>query len=162
VLRKLSTSGEPPIREEGREKLLVEHSLPAWIFEELETAATDGVTSLTGGPTDVAALAAAFAQPAPIVARVNGRRPTREALAAELEQAGVTATPIAAAAAALRLEGLGDPSRNASFTAGRWTVQDTGAQLVAVAAGPRTGMKILDACAGVGGKSTHLAELTDD
>jgi 16S rRNA (cytosine967-C5)-methyltransferase len=41
-------------------------------------------------------------------------------------------------------------------------VQDTGAQLDAQVAAPRVGQRILDACAGVGGKSTHLAELTDD
>ncbi|MDX2087159.1 MAG: transcription antitermination factor NusB, partial [Kofleriaceae bacterium] len=162
VLRKLSTNGEPPITEEGAAKLLVEHSLPAWIFDELEAAATDGVTALTTGPTDVAGLAAAFAQAAPIIARANVRRTDREKLAAELEQAGVTASPIAAAPGALKLEGLGDPSRNESFVAGRWTVQDTGAQLVALSAQPLVGMKILDACAGVGGKATHLAELTDD
>jgi 16S rRNA (cytosine967-C5)-methyltransferase len=162
VLRKLSTNGEPPLREEGRDRLVVEHSLPAWILDELDAAATDGVAALTGARPSVAELAAGFAQSAPIIARANVRRTTREALAAELEAAGVTATPVPSAPAALRLEGLGDPARNAAFVAGRWTVQDTGAQHVALAARPRAGMKILDACAGVGGKSTHLAELTDD
>jgi 16S rRNA (cytosine967-C5)-methyltransferase len=65
-------------------------------------------------------------------------------------------------AGALVLEGLGDPSRSPSFLAGLWTVQDTGAQLVGQVASPRAGQRILDACAGVGGKSTHLAELCDD
>ncbi|MBA3817798.1 MAG: 16S rRNA (cytosine(967)-C(5))-methyltransferase, partial [Deltaproteobacteria bacterium] len=46
--------------------------------------------------------------------------------------------------------------------AGRWTVQDAGAQRVGELAAPRVGQRILDACAGVGGKSTHLAELADD
>jgi len=41
-------------------------------------------------------------------------------------------------------------------------VQDAGAQLVGHVAAPRAGMSILDACAGVGGKATHLAELCDD
>jgi 16S rRNA (cytosine967-C5)-methyltransferase len=63
---------------------------------------------------------------------------------------------------ALELEGLGDPARSPSFISGLWTVQDTGAQLVGITAAPRPGMKILDACAGVGGKATHLAELSDD
>ena len=81
---------------------------------------------------------------------------------AELQAAGVTATPVAAAPMALALDGLGDPARNASFNAGRWTVQDTGAQLVGLIAAPRPGQHILDACAGVGGKSTHLAELSGD
>jgi 16S rRNA (cytosine967-C5)-methyltransferase len=63
---------------------------------------------------------------------------------------------------AFSIEHLGDPARSPSFTAGLWTVQDPGAQLVAHLATPRAGMRILDACAGVGGKSTHLAELSDD
>jgi len=60
---------------------------------------------------------------------------------------------------AIALDGLGDPAAAPAFNAGLWTVQDTGAQLVGLAAAPRAGQRILDACAGVGGKSTHLAEL---
>jgi 16S rRNA (cytosine967-C5)-methyltransferase len=126
--------------------------LPTWIAAELAAADPDQLT----------AHAAAFAQPAPLVARVNRRRTTREALLEVLQVAGVTARPVASAPEAFVIEGLGDPARSPSFVAGLWTVQDTGAQLVAHAAAPRAGQKILDACAGVGGKSTHLAELSDD
>jgi len=70
--------------------------------------------------------------------------------------------PVEGVPSALRLEGIGDPARSPSFLAGRWTVQDAGAQRVSHLAAPRPGMRILDACAGVGGKSTHLAELADD
>jgi 16S rRNA (cytosine967-C5)-methyltransferase len=38
-------------------------------------------------------------------------------------------------------------------------VQDLGAQLVGTLAAPRPGSRVLDACAGLGGKTTHLAEL---
>lgn len=110
----------------------------------------------------LAAVAAAFAESAPLVARANRRKTTRDELAVELVATGLTVAPIESAPQALRLEGLGDPSKSPSFLAGRWTVQDTGAQLVGHAAAPRSGMRILDACAGVGGKSTHLAELCDD
>jgi len=41
-------------------------------------------------------------------------------------------------------------------------VQDLGAQRISLLAAPAAGQRILDACAGVGGKSTHLAELSDD
>jgi 16S rRNA (cytosine967-C5)-methyltransferase len=41
-------------------------------------------------------------------------------------------------------------------------VQDLGAQRVARLLEPRPGQRLLDACAGVGGKSTHLAQLTGD
>lgn len=148
VLRNLSRAGEPPLPEGDLE---LATSLPRWILDEL--AATAGA--------DLPAIAAAFAQSAPLIARANLRKTTREALIAELALAGVTATPVGTAMA-LRLEELGDPARSASFVAGRWTVQDLGAQAVALAAAPRAGQRILDACAGVGGKATHLAELIDD
>ena len=153
VLRKLIASGEPPLPVDPRERALVESSLPAWIADELAAAA---------GPDRLIELAAAFAQSAPLVARVNRRRTTREALVEHFATVGVTATPIASAPSALRLEGLGDPGRSPSFMAGQWTVQDTGAQHVGHVAAPVAGMHILDACAGVGGKATHLAELADD
>ena len=149
VLRNISRTGEPPLPEGDLE---LSASLPRWILDELAAIAGD----------QLAAIAAAFADSAPLIARANLRRTTREALVAELAEAGVTATPVEGAPMALRLEGLGDPARNAAFTAGRWTVQDLGAQQVALAAAPKPGQRILDACAGVGGKSTHLAELTDD
>ncbi len=134
----------------------------------------------------LAMLAAAFNEQPPLIARANQRLITRDALATELAARGATATPVDASSAlanasdhashpgeastdaiahapsALRLDGIGDPSIDPGFLAGRWTVQDAGAQLVAQIAAPRAGIKILDACAGVGGKSTHLAELADD
>lgn len=172
VLRKLTAPGrgEPPLPppEDELARLEVEHSLPRWILDELAAAlAPDGPT--------LAALAAALGEPPPLIARVNRRRTTPEALIEALRAAGVTASliassgdaergggSIAGAPTALRLEGAGDPSQHASFRAGHWTVQDAGAQRVGALAAPRPGMRILDACAGVGGKSTHLAELADD
>jgi len=154
VLRKLAAAGEPALPAgEPRARIAVEHSLPPWIVDELAAAV---------GPDQLGELAAALAQPAPLVARANRRRTTREQLIAQLTAAGVTARPIAAADMAIALDGLGDPGRSESFRAGLWTVQDTGAQRVALIAAPRPGQRILDACAGVGGKSTHLAELCDD
>jgi len=152
VLRKVVAKKEPPLPADPRERLEVEHSLPRWILDELDAA---------GG----LAHAPAFAQAAPIVARGNRRKTTREALIEHFRAAGVTATPVdvdGKTPMALVLDGLGDPARSPSFLAGLWTVQDAGAQVVAEVAAPRAGMKILDACAGVGGKSTHLAELADD
>jgi 16S rRNA (cytosine967-C5)-methyltransferase len=66
------------------------------------------------------------------------------------------------AAAALRIEGLDAPFRSPSFVGGLWTAQDEAAQLVGELVEPRPGETIVDACAGVGGKSTHLAALSED
>lgn len=43
---------------------------------------------------------------------------------------------------------------------GWFSVQDTSSQLVTLMLDPKPGEKILDACAGVGGKTTHIAELS--
>ena len=152
VLRKVAAAREPALPDEPRARLLIEHSLPGWIADELAAVAPDRLGEL----------AAALAQPAPLVARANLRRTTRDALIAELTAAGATARPVDDAPAAIALDGIGDPSRSESFRAGRWTVQDTGAQRVGLLAAPRAGLRILDACAGVGGKATHLAELSSD
>jgi 16S rRNA (cytosine967-C5)-methyltransferase len=129
VLRKVSSAREPALPPPGRARIEIEHSLPAWIVDELAAACdTEG---------ELAARAAAFAEPAPLVARVNRRRTTRERLAEQLQAAGVSVTPIPLADHALRLDGLGDPARSPSFAAGLWTVQDTGAQLVGHVAAPR-------------------------
>ncbi|MBL0221130.1 MAG: hypothetical protein IPQ07_45630 [Myxococcales bacterium] len=81
VLRNLSRAGEPPLPEGDLE---LATSLPRWILDELK--ATAGA--------DLPAIAAAFAQSAPLIARANLRKTTREALIAELAVAGVTATPV--------------------------------------------------------------------
>ena len=47
------------------------------------------------------------------------------------------------------------------FSAGLVTVQDAGAQLAAPFLDVRDGMRVLDACAAPGGKSTHLLELAN-
>jgi 16S rRNA (cytosine967-C5)-methyltransferase len=176
-VRVLTSVGEPgfagdPIS--GRDRF--GHELAAY-----SAPATAPPSATVRDASPLAAVAAAFAQSAPLVARVNRRVATRDEVMAELATVGVTATPIGAplstttatgqptgaapdrsAPMALRIDGLGAPGKSPSFLAGRWTVQDTGAQLVGHCAAPRAGMRILDACAGVGGKSTHLAELCDD
>ena len=46
-----------------------------------------------------------------------------------------------------------------AFVDGRFAVQDGAAQLVSLLLAPRPGETVLDACAGLGGKSTHLAQI---
>ena len=47
------------------------------------------------------------------------------------------------------------------FAKGWFVVQDAGAQLAAPLLGVENGMRVLDACAAPGGKTTHLAELAN-
>lgn len=46
-----------------------------------------------------------------------------------------------------------------AFVEGRFAVQDGAAQLVSLLLAPRPGETVLDACAGMGGKTTHLAQM---
>lgn len=46
-----------------------------------------------------------------------------------------------------------------AFAEGRFAVQDGAAQLVSLLLAPQPGQTVLDACAGLGGKTAHLAQL---
>lgn len=165
VLRKVSSTGEPAWPADPRARLEVEFSLPRWIADELAAATADD--------HELVQRAAALTGPAPLVARANRLRTTRGELMEQLAATGITSRLVdlpsqdrelgaSRTPDAFAIENLGDPSRCESFCRGLWTVQDAGAQLVSSTADPRRGQRILDACAGVGGKSTHLAELSAD
>jgi len=52
--------------------------------------------------------------------------------------------------------------RNPAFKEGLFEVQDGSSQLVASALAVEPGMRVIDACAGAGGKSLHLASLMEN
>lgn len=79
----------------------------------------------------------------------------RDALLAELVAAGLEATP-GEAPAAVRAPGA-DPRRIAAVQEGRAVPQDEASQRVVLATGVGPGDRVLDLCAGPGGKSTYLA-----
>lgn len=61
---------------------------------------------------------------------------------------------------ALRVSGAGDLRTTEAYRArGLFAVQEEGAQCVALATGVKPGMRVLDACAGRGGKSALLASM---
>ncbi len=86
-------------------------------------------------------------------AQVNTLKTTPQALASELETVGITATAHPWLPDCLELEGTGNMEELAAFRDGRFYVQDAAARLAVLAAAPRPGMEVLDACAAPGGKS---------
>lgn len=153
VLRKLVANGEPPLPD-GLAGIAIAASLPTWIVDEL---------AATVPSDELAAAATALSATPRLAGRVNRRRADRATVIERLTAEGARAEPIddATTPDAFFVDGLGDPATSPSFTAGLWTVQDPGAQAVVRLAAPEPGMRVLDACAGVGGKSTYLAELAD-
>ncbi len=95
----------------------------------------------------------------PLALRVNRRVTTRAALIAELVEAGVGATAAGDSGVVV------DPPRPVTqlpgYAEGAFSVQDLGAQLAAPLLRVENGMRVLDACAAPGGKTTHVAELAD-
>jgi len=150
ILRRVATEGEPRPPAGLLERLEQIHSLPAWLARELVAAVGEG---------EAEAAAEAMNRPPPVALRVNLRRATRAEvvarLTAERPSATVEVSPLAEEA--LLVRGGGALDDLALFQEGLVTAQDVAAQLVGRMCGPAE--RILDACAGVGGKSTHLLEL---
>jgi 16S rRNA (cytosine967-C5)-methyltransferase len=96
----------------------------------------------------------------PLTVRTNTLTTSREELIAELAPDSETVEPTAAAPDGIRLAGLRTRvSALSSFRRGWFQVQDEASQLVSLLLGPRPGETVLDACAGRGGKTGHIAQL---
>jgi 16S rRNA (cytosine967-C5)-methyltransferase len=105
-----------------------------------------------------AALEAGNLRP-PLTLRVNRRRMTRDAYLTLLAQHDLAATAVGADGVTL---GRALPvERLPGFADGLVSVQDAAAQMAAPLLDARPGMRVLDACAAPGGKTTHLLEIAD-
>jgi 16S rRNA (cytosine967-C5)-methyltransferase len=155
VLRKLAAAGEPPVPAGDRRlRLEITCSMPRWIVDLVAAQVPDAELDAA-----IAGLSGTGAAP-PLWLRANLRRTTRDALAAQLGRDAADASPLCATA--LDASGTADPENAPPIADGLATVQDLAAQIVAHLAAPEPGQRVLDACAGHGGKATHLAELADD
>ena len=100
---------------------------------------------------------AALNRPAPVDLRVNTVKATRAEAAAALAAEGIAALPTPLSPLGLRLQSRLRLEGVAAFRRGLVEVQDEGSQLVALLAGARPGMTVIDFCAGAGGKTLALA-----
>ncbi|HZQ60444.1 MAG TPA: 16S rRNA (cytosine(967)-C(5))-methyltransferase RsmB [Casimicrobiaceae bacterium] len=95
----------------------------------------------------------------PLSLRANARVTTPDALVARFEQAGIAAQRVGTAG--VIVQSPQPVQALPGFDDGAFSVQDAGAQLAAPLLRVQNGMRVLDACAAPGGKTTHLAELAD-
>jgi 16S rRNA (cytosine967-C5)-methyltransferase len=109
------------------------------------------------GADEAAALGAAMAARAPLTLRANRLKVTREALAARLEDEGVTTHPTERAPDGLHVVGRVNLQGLGSFRDGWFEVQDEASQLLVNAVPINKGDRVLDLCAGAGGKALGLA-----
>ena len=97
---------------------------------------------------------------APVVLRTNGLKTTPKQLREILAQANIETIPIKKYESALQLSERQNVFSSEAFKNGMFEVQDASSQLVAEYLDVKPGMKIVDTCAGAGGKTLHLAALT--
>jgi 16S rRNA (cytosine967-C5)-methyltransferase len=128
------------------ERYAIEASLPDFLAERF-------LREL--GP-EASAAAAAMNVRAPLTARVNPLKITREALIERLKTEGVGARPTPLSPFGLHLEDRLNAFALPSFREGLFELQDEGSQLLGmIVDAPPT--KVVDACAGAGGKTLQIA-----
>jgi 16S rRNA (cytosine967-C5)-methyltransferase len=96
---------------------------------------------------------------ADVVLRANTLKITRRELQARLEEEGVETFVAEEFPEALILEERQNVFTTSSFKDGLFEVQDAASQLIAPFLKIEPGMRVIDACAGAGGKTLHLAAL---
>jgi 16S rRNA (cytosine967-C5)-methyltransferase len=133
-----SPHGPPPIAE--GEAGATARRIPKWLESELSPLVTLDEKS-------------ALLDRAPLDLRVNAARASREALLGQFD--GAFPTPLSPWG--LRLPPDSRIDQHPAFLAGVVEVQDEGSQLIALACDAKAGMRIVDLCAGAGGKSLALA-----
>ncbi|MBO6227052.1 MAG: class I SAM-dependent methyltransferase, partial [Shewanella sp.] len=89
--------------------------------------------------------------------RANGLKVTRDELAAKLAAEFVSTLSVDGVDSALEVTSDSALFRTQSFKDGLFEQQDAGSQRVAAALDAKPGMKVIDACAGAGGKTLHIA-----
>ena len=128
--------------------LAVRANLPDWMAQSLV---------VQFGELETLRLAEALNRPAPMDIRVNTLKTTREGLQAQLKEEGFELAPTPYSPLGLRREQRGALFNTRAFGLGLYEVQDEGSQLIGLLADAKPGEKIVDLCAGAGGKTLQLA-----
>jgi 16S rRNA (cytosine967-C5)-methyltransferase len=97
---------------------------------------------------------------APMTLRVNALRSAADEVLRWCAERGIEAEPSGFLDSAIRLSGLRrDLAGTSIYRDGLVQVQDEASQMVSMLVAPEPGDRVLDLCAGFGGKSTHLGIL---
>ncbi|MEZ4975198.1 MAG: RsmB/NOP family class I SAM-dependent RNA methyltransferase [Flavobacteriaceae bacterium] len=105
---------------------------------------------------------ASLNQQADVILRVNTLKISKELLQAKLFDQNIESEFIKGYPQALKLKERHNVFLTEEFKNGLFEVQDASSQLVAEFLGAQPGMRVVDACAGAGGKALHLANLMEN
>lgn len=99
---------------------------------------------------------------ASVILRTNTLKTTKENLQKQLQSEDIITEPIPKHPDALQLPQRANVFKTEAFKKGLFEVQDASSQLVAAYLDVQPGMKVVDTCAGAGGKTLHLASLMEN
>ncbi len=140
----------PDPRKDPLRALAVQESFPQWMIERWLKRF---------GFQETQELCQAHNRIAPLHLRCNTLKITRDELLSILSSAGGQAEAGIYTPESIAVSGLPSPVELPAFEQGYFQVQDGAAQLTGRMFGPRPGEKVLDACAGLGGKTGHMAQM---
>ena len=144
----------PAITQDPIQALSVRKSLPKWIVRRwLARFGQEACTQLCDAINTIP----------PLSLRTNTLITSRPVLVEALSESAENPTPTSHAPEGILLAGLKtELPAIPAFVQGKFQVQDEAAQLVSHILAPCSGQRILDACAGLGGKTGHIGQLIEN
>ncbi len=135
--------------EEAQRTRKLRESMPDWLDEMMESA--------LGRSWD--RMVTALNHSAPLAIRINTEKISFDALKASLAKSDIEILLVPNVPNAAYLKERINLFGLEEFKNGFFEVQDAGSQLISLYLGVAPGMRVIDACAGAGGKSLHLSNL---
>jgi len=151
VTRNYKSIPYPDINKTPAEALSVSKSFPLWLIQRwLDRFGLETTSSLCDATNIIP----------PITLRTNTLKISRKNLIKELEgmTEKITSTEYSPDGISFSSPDLSIPEMEC-FQNGYFQVQDEAAQIVSLLLSPEPGQTVLDACAGLGGKTGHIAQL---
>jgi 16S rRNA (cytosine967-C5)-methyltransferase len=134
------------------QKLGVQYSFPDWMVRAWHDRIGDETENLLR----------ALNTPAPTTLRVNVLRTDRAECQRRLREEGIETEVTKLSPVGLIATKRFNSDASQAYKDGWFEIQDEGSQLISLLAQPKPGNVVVDACAGAGGKSIHMAELMDN
>lgn len=138
-------------------KDLNDSSMPVDVRAECPDWASDKLHALFGDEFE--AHLVSMIDPAPLDLRVNTVKGTVDEAMESLKKDRVRVSKTPYSPVALRVEGKPFMSDTKAFRSGLVEIQDEGSQMIGLVSGAKPGMRVLDFCAGGGGKTLILAAM---
>lgn len=127
----------------------IQHSYPDWIVTLFRESYPNEYESILKSMNEIA----------PVFIRVNEIKSNAAQVKEELAREGIAVEYVKQVPSALKLVEKKNVFSTQAFHKGFFEVQDAGSQMISMLLDARPGMRVVDACAGAGGKSLHIASM---